>query len=469
MDNDRKRASRRSKFNHSESHNNFYASSAIGRIINENLNSVSIVDKNGNIILVFLAHKVGNLVGRNVKELNSQGIYDWSTSSKALETGSPVLGIVKSKFGTSQIVTSSPIKNEDGEITMVLSTALDKDLIDNLNNALSKDERFKTSIDFLSEINSPPEIPVAESPKMRRIMNSIDNVSKTHSNIMITGESGTGKEVVARYIHKNSLRSRCPFIPVNCASISHELMESEFFGYVKGAFTGADQQGKPGLFEIADHGTLFLDEIAELPLSLQPKLLRVLETGEVKRVGGTQIQHVDVRLIAATNKNLKEMIHQQTFRSDLYYRLHVIPIDLPPLRERHEDILALSEMFLEAINIKYNSTKKFAPLTLQAFLKYSWPGNIRELRNVIERLAVMSPGDNLCLEENFLETDYSDFDNVNFPLIDKSVYQGPLKSVLKRVEKEYIKQVLNECEGKIGKAASLLGIHRTMLYRKTKE
>lgn len=447
--------------------------STMQHIVKENINSVSLIDKNGTVLFVFLGVKVGNLVGRNVRELNQQGMYEMSTSEKAFATGKTVTDLVKSRFGTNQIVTSTPLKDENGNITMVLNTALDKILVDKLNQAIKEGEtvtgRFKAIQDYLSDNDGPYEVPVAESPQMKQIVNNINAIARTDSNIMLTGESGSGKEIMARCIHHNSLRANCPFIPVNCASIPETLLESEFFGYVRGAFTGANPQGKPGLFEIAHNGTLFLDEIAELPLSMQPKLLRVLETGEIKRVGGTDFIKTNVRIISATNKDLKEMIREKLFRSDLYYRLNVLPVNIPPLRERTEDIEAMANKFLYRMNKQYNFEKTLTPQTLQILKNYSWPGNARELRNVIERLVITSKDNDLYLDENFLGGENTDLTTgVCLPQEDK-IYQGSLKSFLKKMEGEYIKQVLDECNGKVGEAAKRLGIHRTMLYRKIKE
>jgi transcriptional regulator with PAS, ATPase and Fis domain len=279
--------------------------------------------------------------------------YDWSPSHKAVQTRSTVTGVVGTKYGKKQVVNCTPIFDEKGEVSLVIVTALDKEIIDRYKEVLTKDnsheESYKITIDYLSESNFSDKAIVAESPQMVRVLNTSKIVAKTDSTVMLIGESGTGKEVIARYIHRNSLRAQEAFIPVNCAAIPQELMESEFFGYVKGAFTGANMQGKAGLFEIADHGTLFLDEIAELPLNMQSKLLRVLETGEIKRLGDTRTKKVNVRLIAATNRDLKEMINQNLFRSDLYFRLNVIPITLPNLRNRPDDILPLAYSILKEL------------------------------------------------------------------------------------------------------------------------
>jgi transcriptional regulator with PAS, ATPase and Fis domain len=259
------------------------------RIVLEHSNSISLHDKYGTILMNFTGVKVSNLVGLNVVELANE--YSWSPSRKAIQTKSPVNGVVSPKYGGEQMVCCTPILDETGEVSLVVVTALDKFLIDRYQEAQKKDnaleESYKLTVEYLSESDYSDSAIVAESAQMRKVLSTGKTVAKTDSSVMLFGESGTGKEVIARFIHRNSRRAKEAFIPVNCAAIPQELMESEFFGYVKGAFTGANLQGKAGLFELADHGTLFLDEIGELPLSMQSKLLRVLESGEIKRLGDT--------------------------------------------------------------------------------------------------------------------------------------------------------------------------------------
>jgi len=211
--------------------------------------------------------------------------------------------------------------------------------------------------------------------------------------VLISGESGVGKEVLARQIHKESQRSQGPLIKINCGAIPRELLESELFGYEGAAFTGALKQGKVGLIETANHGTLFLDEIGELPMNLQVKLLQTLQDHTVVRVGGTRVIHVDLRVIAATNRDLQVMVDNNQFRSDLYYRLNVVPLSVPPLRLRKEDILPLTEHALDELNASYRFNKRFSERALKSLLTYEWPGNVRELRNIVERLVVTTPTD----------------------------------------------------------------------------
>jgi len=416
------------------------------------------------------------LIGDNVRNIIKKGIYDKSPSLEALATRSMYSGSIKTQKGVTLWGTSTPLMDESGNVVMVVTNVRDKESIDNYFLAMEEEKinaaRYKVAARYLSKTNLEPNEPVAESRQMLQIVSACNVIAKTDSTVMLIGESGTGKEVMARYIYRNSLRFQEPFIPVNCAAIPHELLESEFFGYVRGAFTGANTQGKPGLFEIADKGTLFLDEIAELPLAMQSKLLRVLENGEIQRLGDTTTRTTNVRLIAATNRDLKEMVSQKLFRSDLYYRLNVIPIYLPPLRERSEDTHVLANRFLEEFNRKYSFKKVLTPKAVQVLLNYNWPGNVRELRNVIERLVITSTSDQLNFQEETLI-------NVNSQAMNKlnqgvqtdnnMVYQGTLKSFIKVIEKQYINQVLAECNGSVREAACRLGVHRTLLYRKIKD
>ncbi len=240
---------------------------------------------------------------------------------------------------------------------------------------------------------------VARTPAMVRALEVAEKVARHPSPVLISGASGTGKELVARLIHRESTRASEPFVPVNCGAIPDTLLESEFFGYVKGAFTGADRD-RPGLFEAANGGTLFLDEVGELPLALQVKLLRALQEGEVRRLGGSRSTEVDVRVIAASNRDLESMVGQGTFREDLYYRLAVVPIHLPPLRRRVEEIPDLAHHFLQRHRDRLGvKVETVAPAAMEVLLSYSWPGNIRELENLLERLAVLSEGTEIRLED----------------------------------------------------------------------
>lgn len=303
---------------------------------------------------------------------------------------------------------------------------------------------------------------VGKSRKMREIYGLVEKVSKNNATILISGESGTGKELIARAIHFNSFRKHKPFIAINCASIPENLLESELFGHEKGAFTDAANQ-KLGMFELSNEGTIFLDEISGLKLEMQAKLLRVLEEKEIKRLGGTKIIKVDIRIISATNIDLKQAIQDGKFRHDLYYRLNVVPIHLPPLRERREDIHLLVEHFFKVYNQAFR--KRIEGVTKEALeylINYDWPGNIRELKNIIERLAALK-------DEGIVTPKDLPFDIFIKSSLDKKFQiQGVFKDACKDFEKQYIEAVLERVGGSQIKAAKILGIHRNALFNKMK-
>lgn len=301
---------------------------------------------------------------------------------------------------------------------------------------------------------------VGDAPSMIDVLQLIAQVSKTESTVLITGESGTGKELVAKTIHFNSSRREQPMITVNCATLPEHLQESELFGYAKGAFTGAAQD-KPGLFEDADGGTLFLDEIGELAPNTQTKLLRFLQEGEIRRVGENIIRKVNVRILASTNRDLRAAIRERAFREDLFYRLNVVEIRLPPLRERTGDIPLLVQHFLSHYSGKLDKPSvRVSDRSLELLRTYPWPGNIRELQNVLERALIVDQDSILGVDDLPMEFRGTD---------DKVLLAAPAKGMsLEEVEKEYILMVLSRCGGNRQKASKVLGITTTTLWRKLK-
>jgi DNA-binding NtrC family response regulator len=295
---------------------------------------------------------------------------------------------------------------------------------------------------------------VGESAGMKRIWSLIRRVAPTSASILITGESGVGKELVARAIHLQSPRAARPFVPLNCAAIPKELIESELFGHEKGAFTGAGT-ARMGKIQEADAGTLFLDEIGDLSLSAQAKLLRFLNDSEVQRVGGSTVIHMDARIVAATNKDLHELIKQNLFRDDLYHRLNVVTIEVPPLRERVADIELLTNFFLDRFCGDYGRIVRFAPESWLALKSYTWPGNIRELRNLIERVVILAETNPVEAEElrSFLGAEA------------KVPTDGTLKVALERAERETVEKVMAQTGSNVSEAAAILGIVRPSLYR----
>ncbi len=309
----------------------------------------------------------------------------------------------------------------------------------------------------VQEFINQPTLLIGKSDAMQYLRRNIDEVAKTESTVLIEGETGVGKELVAQSLFEFSLRNKKPFVKVNCGALPKELIESELFGHEKGAFTGASQARK-GRFELADGGTLFLDEIGELPLSLQPKLLRVLQSGEFEKLGSEKTSKVNVRIIAATNKDLRKCAQEGSFREDLYYRLSVFPITVPPLRQRKEDIEELVKYFIAKFCTNGDNNKKQVSMAVIKKLKeYSWPGNIRELMNVMERAVITSTGNKLVLREN-LENTQSELDNVLWSL--------------ESIEKEHILKVLTECNWKISGsngAAGILQLNESTLRSKMKK
>ncbi len=306
---------------------------------------------------------------------------------------------------------------------------------------------------------------IAQSQKMKELLQTVDKIAASNASVLIEGESGTGKELIARRIHELSARKQHPFIAVHCAALTETLLASELFGHEKGSFTGATGR-KKGRFERADHGSLFLDEIGEITKDTQVKLLRVLQEGEFERVGGTKTIKVDVRLIAATNKTLLDEVQQQRFREDLYYRLNVIYLKVPPLRERKEDIAPLVNTFIQqyaALNAK--KIRGIAKDALNTLVHYNWPGNIRELKNIVERMIVLSSGDMLTLDQ--IPEDIRQGRPRTNGTNGHAAFQNISK--ITDAEKELIQKALHETRGNKSTAAAKLGISRRTLYRKLEE
>jgi len=334
------------------------------------------------------------------------------------------------------------------EMKIILKRALYLQSLERENRRLS--EELQEKYQFSNLI-------IGKSKKIQEVFTLIRRVAQSNCNVLIRGESGTGKELVARAIHYNSSRKDKPFVPVNCAALPQDLLESELFGYERGAFTGATSQ-KPGKFEISSGGTIFLDEVADMSLSMQAKILRVIQERVFERVGGTKSIKVDIRIIAATNKDLEKAVKNNSFRDDLYYRLNVVSIYIPPLRERREDIPLLANFFLK----KYAKENKkqingFSPEAMDSLMRYDWPGNVRELENIIEGAVVLGRSNLILREDLFLTSsqEVSSDEEASLPLMEQ--------------EKRLIKRILNKTGGNQTKAAKLLGIHRNTLRRKIKK
>lgn len=414
------------------------------------------------------------LYGKNSQDLIDEGIINRSTTLEVLQTKSKAIAPFDNADGDEIMSFSNPVFDEKGKIIMAVTysrrrTEFDM-FVDEIEKERKKTDRYRDAVDYFDITKKNANVIIYKSNAIEELCNTARLIAPTDSTVMLYGESGVGKEVMANYIHNHSDRRTEIFIPINCAAIPEELMESEFFGYVKGAFTGANNNGKAGLFEIADKGTIFLDEIGELPLGMQSKLLRVLESGEFMKIGSEKTQKTDVRVIGATNRDLRNMMRIKKFREDLFYRLNVLPLDIPPLRERKEDILELANFFLEKANRKYGKKAVINELNMRELYNYSWPGNVRELRNILERYVITGSEaviknlkieeekpDNYVIEENIGV--HSSIEDITDEII-------PLKEKLNAYEQKYIRDVLNATGNNVQEAADRLGVHKSSIYRK---
>lgn len=433
---------------------------------------IIVTDKAG--ILVYINPAYSNFFNLDSAEVIGSHVTKLETNTRmhlVAETGKPEINWPHEFNGKSILVDRIPITKQ-GEVVYVVGMILFTS-VDTVNKLAEKLTILQTKLKVYAD----------EIVSLRSTLYNFDNIigvskgieivkqeaSKAVANqlpVLITGESGTGKELVAQAIHEEGIRRLYPFIRVNCAAIPRELFESELFGYEKGSFTGAGDKGKAGKFELAHMGSIFLDEIGDLPLEMQPKLLRVLEMKEFERVGGNRIIHSDFRLIAATNRNLNQMVEEGKFRLDLYYRLNVIPINIPPLRKRKEDILPMVQHI-----ISQKSKLLDRNLTLIHFNKgaedalrgYDWPGNIRELSNVVERVLTTIEGDSVDSSDlpYYIQKFEGDID-------DTINHSSTLKSYLQKAEIKAIKEALKHHSGNRTLTAKSLGLHRTLLYKKMK-
>lgn len=415
------------------------------------------------------------VVGYYVEDLVKQGLYNNAVTPMVLETKKPVNSIGEGSYTqTKMLITGSPIFDEDGNIKKVV--VVDRDMTDlfeiksELEATLKKiktveedQEKKDRELEVLRRSSQKKENLIGKSLAMQQLIYHIDHVASLDTTILIVGETGVGKEVVSNELFQRSQRKDKPFIKVNCAAIPASLLESELFGYEKGAFTGAKNSTKLGLFELADEGTILLDEIGEMPLELQSKLLRVVQHKEVMRIGGNKPVKLNVRILAATNCDLEELIKQGKFRQDLYYRLNVFPIQIPPLRERKEDIEPLARFFLEIYNTKYGKDLLLSKAGLELLERYSWPGNIRELQNVVERIVIISlPSGDDALEylRGLL--------NVSNGGTTLSIEEVGLKKIVEDVERRTIERVLADC-GSTRKAAKVLQVDQSTIVKKAKK
>ena len=408
------------------------------------------------------------LVGKNMNELVSIGYVTESASLKSIDSGYEESIVQQLSDGGQVYITGTPLR-KSGKTDIVICTERDITETIKLHEILEEKDRinqkYKDELEYLRKQNSHNDQGfIVQSKTMRNIIDMALRIAKWEITVLITGESGTGKEVMVNYIYQNSLRKGKPFIKVNCSAIPENLVESEFFGYERGAFTGAINEGKPGFFELANEGTLFLDEIGELPLSMQSKMLRVIQEREILRLGGLKPMSIDVRIIAATNVNLKKTIAEGRFREDLYYRLNIIPIEIPPLRNRKEDIIYLAISFIDQFNTKYSQKKMLSKDAVQALISYDWPGNIRELKNIIERIILTTDGFEITRininNQIYVDTSISDLDEEDCNL--------SLQTQVERFEKKLIRDLMLQCSSAY-EVSKVLKVNRSTISKKIKK
>jgi len=428
-----------------------FATDGRGKIIYANDDSVKV-----------LCCSLEKLLTMDIYQLRAEGYVSYSMTDEVLRTRRQAMGTYFNKEGQEIACVSTPVFDDNENLCMVVTYSRQLDVLETFQKELRQEREklkgYQAAMDMMG-YHGEDQI-VANDPSTRKVFASLEALARMDSTIMLYGESGVGKEVAANFIRRHSARKDAVFVPVNCAAIPNELIESELFGYEKGAFTGALKEGRAGLFEIANGGTIFMDEVGELPQAAQAKLLRVLESGEFRRIGGSAVQKTDVRIIAATNRNLKRMVVEKLFREDLYYRLNVVPVTIPPLRERLEDLEALACVFLNQFNRKHGKSRILSAQELVELKAYRWPGNIRELRNVMERFVLT--GEFSTWEREIVIR----AEERNPPAEEFQSLQRPLKQMLLETESHYIRQVLEQNGGDVDKTAAVLQISRSGLYKK---
>ncbi|MEA5004404.1 MAG: sigma 54-interacting transcriptional regulator [Christensenella sp.] len=444
------------------------ARSVLEVVIEASYDGIYITDGNANTLMVNTSYEIisglkrEQVVGKNMRDLVAHDIINQSGTLEAIRTRQSITLEQEFQTGKRAVITSTPTLDDTGEVVMVMTNVRDITELHELRMQLRENEANVSELEAMRrELLGDSELIVRDN-SMVAMMKMVDRVCKLDTTVLLTGETGVGKDRIASYIYKESNRAKERFIKVNCGAIPATLIESELFGYERGAFTGANKEGKMGLFEVADNGTIFLDEIGELPLEMQVKLLRVLQEGEIERIGSNKPTKVDVRVIAATNRNLEEMLKEKTFRADLFYRLNVFPVTIPPLRERPGDILSLAQRFLEELNHKYGMKKRLTPAAEDVLLQYRWPGNVRELKNVVERAMIMSSTDEVMVGNLFLHVASAEAQLL-------SSGEGiDLKSAVERMELDYINHAYQRW-GNVRDAAKSLGMDAATFVRKRKK
>lgn len=412
--------------------------------------------------------KKEELVGKSVRYLVDNGIINTSVVERVLASKQcvTVTQHIKGIIVKEVITTATPIFDQEGNIRYVVANL--RDMTDLVYLQKEFDRLQGLSRQYYSELIKEKRVKediVAESDEMIRFLQLALRIAHFDSTVLLEGESGVGKEVISRFIHEMSERNRGPFVSVNCAAVPEALLESELFGYEAGAFTGARREGKAGVLALAEEGILFLDEINSMPLSLQGKVLRVIETGEFMPIGSTRTVKVNFRLIAATNQSLEELVDRKLFRQDLFFRLYVVPLKIPPLRERRKDIIPMALHYLAYYNKKYNTNKEIETSVMAYFERYHWPGNVRELKNLVERLVVLSADD--LIRERDLPDEILYFRNSEqYQIIVRDLV--PLSELLDEAEKQLLKMAEIQCDS-TREISKRIGISQTSVVRKLKK
>lgn len=443
-------------------------------IVDSIYDEILVVDAQGKILRVsnrstnnLWGVQLATVVGKNMLDLEKKGWFKPSVTRKVIEEQRKISIVQQNRFGRKILAVGNPIFNQQRQLERIVIASRDITEMTELKSELQQvkllTERYKKEIDVLRNIkyHTDKEV-IYKSERMEEVMSQVGRIASVESTVIIYGESGVGKELIANAIHSNSARKDKPFIKINCGAIPENLLESELFGYEKGAFSGASSQGKAGLLQLAHEGTLFLDEIAELPLSLQVKLLRAIQEKEILKVGGTKSIPIDVRIITATNKNLEEMVQNQQFREDLYYRLHVIPLHIPALRERIEDVEPLVYAFLEKFNQKFSTVKYFSEDAIEMMKAYHWPGNVRELQNVVERSMVVTTA-NLITANDLSKILSNRSEKNQLPVNVQAIV--PLKQAVEMTESQLIQLAISKYKT-ITKVAEVLEVSQPTLSRR---
>ena len=442
-------------------------------ILEGSFDGILVTDGEGNVQYVNASYERvaaiprDQLLGHNMRDLINPVWMENSVAFVVMEERRPVSMQQVTQDGRDIVVTGTPIFDNFGKIRRIVINARDISEIYQLKEELLKvkSRELQHYQGMICSSGTETEKIITVSEKSKKVFALADRVGAFDATVLIQGESGVGKEEVARRIHRSSLRKNQPMISINCGAIPENLLESELFGYERGAFTGAASAGKEGLLEAASGGTIFLDEIGEIPLAFQVKLLRVLESKQITRVGGIRPKSIDVRFVAATNRDLGEMVQAGTFREDLYYRLNVINITVPPLRQRRDDILPLALYFLNFFNKKYHQDKEMTPEVIQRFEEYEWPGNVREMRNVVENMVIMGAEKQLRISD--------------IPWISRMIAQGAerpagepaltdLNAALEQTERSLLSRAKQLCAS-TREMARFLQIDQSTVVRKLKK